>query len=629
MNSMDLIELWTNFLPIANLAFAIVFAVVIYSTATGQGLTNYSVKKILPRLVITAIGVNVSFYLCAILADAINIVAVGVPSLIFNGEDWQGVSNYDFAGAVGSLGGAFVAVIVVMLFWSIALVAILVTVLALSARQILLSMLVVISPLAVVCAVLPATQKWFEKWAKTYIQLLAVYPMFMLVWAGCAWFQGNIDEITNPNNPAGVVIAFLVKSIAPLIPAVAIYPLLKASGGVMGKLTGAIDKSPLGTQGALGKRAKESDANRRLWAANQVRNMPGRTADKIQEQLNREQQEQAEKLNQHRNEAEYENIARDLGVVNSDGGFVEGNGHMTKEQYDKAIKQEREKDVALAYESLGQSDSWKQRSEQLSKKIDRNRMAGKRINSMVIGRQAAYQRNKDTKEDLDRQGVTDRNMQESFRRFGGATAAQRGVMSAAAQAALDEAAVKASKGMEVELKAKLANSTDFNKDIENELKKAIMAGDNNRTVAVANVMQSKLGNGAGARILNTVADDMEKSGLSASQVSALRSAQNGSSLSVAINERNPLRAMAAQNNMSIDQYVSNPERVKDLAGRVSGSTASDIANFKPEYIKDLVKYGLHTNLPKERVQEAIAYQKRNGIGDQDMRNSLNDLLGRL
>lgn len=268
MNGVNLIDMWTNFLPIANLAFAIVFAIVIYSTATGQGLTNYSVKKILPRLIICAIGVNVSFYICALLADVVNIVAVGLPDFIFTDVWRDHVDGMTTVEAAETALGGFVGVILLFLMGMVAVVALIVTVLALAARQILLSMLVIISPLAVVCAVLPSTQKWFEKWAKTYVQLLVVYPMFMLVYAGVRWFQlVGAENLWTTNGAADsatkAIILFLVNVIAPIIPAVAIYPLLKASGGVMGKLTGAIDKSPLGTQGALGKAAGGVDSLRR------------------------------------------------------------------------------------------------------------------------------------------------------------------------------------------------------------------------------------------------------------------------------------------------------------------------------------------------------------------------------
>lgn len=270
MVAVNLIDMWTSFLPIANLLFAVVFVIVIYSTATGQGLTNYSVKKILPRLIAVAIAVNVSFYLCAIVADLVNIVAVGIPDLIFGTEWRQAMQGMADINTAQTIMGGFIGVIVLFMAGMITVVAVLVTVLALAARQILLSMLVIISPLAVVCAVLPATQKWFEKWAKTYVQLLAVYPMFMLVWAGSRWFQFNIESLTGTGGVVNVALSFMVQVIAPIIPAVAIYPLLKMSGGVMGKIAGQIDKSPLGTQGALGKMAQDRDATRRKLTSSRV-----------------------------------------------------------------------------------------------------------------------------------------------------------------------------------------------------------------------------------------------------------------------------------------------------------------------------------------------------------------------
>lgn len=266
-----MIDLWTNFLPIANLAFVIVFVIVIYSTATGQGLTNYSVKKILPRLIVTAIGVNVSFYLCAILADLVNIVAVAIPDFIF-GPEWRDpVYEMTPVEAAEGVIGTFILVVVMLAFRMVTLVAVLVTVLALAARQILLSLLVIISPLAIVCAVLPATQNLFQKWAKTYVQLLVVYPLFILIYALVGWFQvTGVENLMQTNSilDAGVkaIITMVINAILPVIPVVAIYPLLKMSGGVMGKITGQIEKSPLGTQGALGKFAQGADQRNRQTA---------------------------------------------------------------------------------------------------------------------------------------------------------------------------------------------------------------------------------------------------------------------------------------------------------------------------------------------------------------------------
>lgn len=74
-------DAFNTFLPFANLLFAIVFLVIIYSEATGNGfgaMSNYSIKKTLPRLVIFAVLVNISFYVCAAAVDLSNILGSGM-----------------------------------------------------------------------------------------------------------------------------------------------------------------------------------------------------------------------------------------------------------------------------------------------------------------------------------------------------------------------------------------------------------------------------------------------------------------------------------------------------------------------------------------------------------------------
>jgi len=291
---MALIELWTNFLPIANVAFALAFALVVYSTATGVGLSNYSVKKILPRLIVVAIAVNTSFYLCAILADLTNILAAGVPSLFFgigSGTDPFSMNSYyqaaygssvDYIG--GGIASVLVAIVLIFCFLGTILVTILTIFVAIAARQALLTMLVVISPLAIVCAVLPKTEKWFQKWAKTYVQLLIIYPLFMLAFMGVRYIQlnglltgGNVEaDAALQSNPVG----FFASLLLPIAPLLLIKPMLSLSGTAMGKITGAIDKSPLGTQGTLGKAASARDETRRKLMSSRVQSASSNLKDR-------------------------------------------------------------------------------------------------------------------------------------------------------------------------------------------------------------------------------------------------------------------------------------------------------------------------------------------------------------
>lgn len=73
------------FTTIADLVLVIVFLIIIYSEATGNGfgsLSNYSVKNTLPRLIIFAIVINLSFYICVAAIDLSNIVGSSIPNLM-------------------------------------------------------------------------------------------------------------------------------------------------------------------------------------------------------------------------------------------------------------------------------------------------------------------------------------------------------------------------------------------------------------------------------------------------------------------------------------------------------------------------------------------------------------------
>lgn len=479
MISVNLIDMWTNLLPIANLLFAVVFAIVIFSTATGQGLTNYSIKKILPRLVIVAIGVNVSFYLCAILADVINIVAVGIPDLVFS-TDWRGTTEgmADTVLAENALGG-FVGVVVLACMGLVTAVAVIVTVLALAARQILLSMLVIISPLAIACAVLPATQKMFEKWAQTYVQLLAVYPLFMLIYAGSRWFQLSIEGLANPDSGAIInnALVFMVKVIAPIIPAVAIYPLLKMSGGVMGKITGAIDKSPLGTQGALGKAAQESDKYRRQGVGNVVREFGVRRDRKIN-QADDEVKNAKNNLDVATTRAQ-DDYAKTYAKLDADGNIRKDDQgkYILQDNVDRAVFEmglndatNNDRDVQLARDRLSNAEG------------AASSMGFARFRRNVGG--VMNSRTRRARSDMRKQsGQREKDAQAAVGMpFGGSTYGRR--YAASAQQELDEQSVKDQNAAEILKRSEMGGAWLNPKEITKEYQKALDAGDSDMVIAL-------------------------------------------------------------------------------------------------------------------------------------------------
>lgn len=275
-SSVTIKSVWNSMLGIANIAFAIVFLIIIYSTATSAGLSNYGVKKILPRLVVAAIGVNLSFYICAAAADLSNIAGVGVKSLIL--DQLTGANNVgqfgDLLNGVWQLAGG---ILIALLTWSMVLIGLITVFFAIALRSVLLTMLVIISPIAIVAALLPNTEKWFKKWRDTFIQLLIVYPAFMAAWAACR-LVGNIVAQTEG-------IGWLLSALCTIAPLAIIIPLFKATSGVMGKMTSLTEKG-IGAAGgnALKGLNKKSNAYLRDRGARVAKNaVAGRISEAGQE----------------------------------------------------------------------------------------------------------------------------------------------------------------------------------------------------------------------------------------------------------------------------------------------------------------------------------------------------------
>ena len=262
---------WGNFLTIANIILIIAFLVVIYSTATSTGgLSNYDVKKLLPRIIIFAIAINLSFYICMALVDLSTIVGKGIfgllmggstgapPQLINSAQKTAGV--LESAGIVVAM--VAIAAVLVILVGAPIILALLAIVFALVVRGIALMILVIISPVAIALYLFnnQGLSKGFTMWRDNYIKLLLVYPLFMLVWGGTRVVSGLVNQ--GDQGGINALFVLLVETICLITPALSIMPLFKASGDIMGKAT-----LMAATNGAANKFAG--------WAGSKLTGKPG------------------------------------------------------------------------------------------------------------------------------------------------------------------------------------------------------------------------------------------------------------------------------------------------------------------------------------------------------------------
>ena len=219
---------WGFFRDIANAIFAVVFLWVIFSQISNVGLSNYGIKKILPRLIIGAVLVNISYYICQIAVDLSNILGYSIKEMLEtaasgignSSEAAGGWSNF-FAGGLALTGAAIFLFLAVGIPTIIAgMLAILLVFAILIARQAGVILLVAISPIAFAAWLLPNTEGLFKQWLKMFRGLLMVFPIVSLLY-GAGKLAASIlatGATSDPNNPAETMqVAALGAASIPLI----------------------------------------------------------------------------------------------------------------------------------------------------------------------------------------------------------------------------------------------------------------------------------------------------------------------------------------------------------------------------------------------------------------------------
>ena len=83
-DSTSMYRAWSFFRDVANILFVIALLFVVFSQVTGFGIDNYGIKKILPKLIVTAIIVNFSYIICGLFVDISHIVGDSVKNIFEN-----------------------------------------------------------------------------------------------------------------------------------------------------------------------------------------------------------------------------------------------------------------------------------------------------------------------------------------------------------------------------------------------------------------------------------------------------------------------------------------------------------------------------------------------------------------
>ena len=250
---------WEFFRNIANAIFAVIFLWVIFSQISNVGVSNYGIKKILPRLIIGALLVNLSYYLCQIFVDLSNILGHTLKDALESGAGGVGTGSEAtgwgsaIAATIVGVGGvvAFAALAVGIPTLVAGFFAIMTVFIILVVRQAGIILLISMSPIAFAAWLLPNTEDLFKKWMKMFRGLLLVFPIISLLY-GAGRLAGAVlssSATVDPNNPDETM--QLVALAATTMPLIATPFVLQNSLSSLGSIGAKIGKMSAGAHSRL------------------------------------------------------------------------------------------------------------------------------------------------------------------------------------------------------------------------------------------------------------------------------------------------------------------------------------------------------------------------------------------
>lgn len=261
---------WNFFRNIANAIFAVIFLWIIFSQISNVGVSNYGIKKILPRLIIGALLVNLSYYLCQIFVDLSNILGHTLKDALESGAGGVGTGSEAtgwgsaIAATIVGVGGvvAFAALAVGIPTLVAGFFAIMTVFIILVVRQAGIILLVAISPVAFAAWLLPNTEDLFKKWMKMFRGLLLVFPIISLLY-GAGKLAGAIlisSATVDPNNPDETM--QLVALAATTMPLIATPFVLQNSLSSLGSIGAKIGRMSAGAHSRFAGNVKSTAKGR-------------------------------------------------------------------------------------------------------------------------------------------------------------------------------------------------------------------------------------------------------------------------------------------------------------------------------------------------------------------------------
>lgn len=277
---------WELMRSVANALFVVAFMILVYSQLTGRNSGGYNIKRLLPRLIIAAIAVNLSYYLCAIIIEFTNILGDSLIQIFKEvasrvGRTIMPIETKPAAFQDGTLtvittsimsktGTAWVllapvaaVVITVATITGAALILLIM-------RKAVIAMLVLASPILFVAYLLPNLERFFFQGVRLFFQLLLLFPIIAIllgagqivsativtVGSNDANYRVTGDSYFSRNGGSGSAITDLTASAAAVLPLLGVWFVFKNMSSVMSTAGARLQASVASRRGGKEEEAK-------------------------------------------------------------------------------------------------------------------------------------------------------------------------------------------------------------------------------------------------------------------------------------------------------------------------------------------------------------------------------------
>jgi hypothetical protein len=242
---------WDTFRILGTSLIVIAGLIMVASQAFGLEIMDaYTIRKVLPRLLIAVVAMSLSWPLLSFTIGFFNTLGADIRNLMYapfstlpnHAQLTDGIISYTLitvliAGVLTKFGGVLFPIL------GIGALDLLVAVIVLIVRQLIVTILVVTAPLAIAAYVLPNTKKGWDLWKDNFLGVMIMYVLVEVFIAS--------GEIFSAVGKSGGAAQQIIGIIAFYVPFFLIPMAFRMATGLISTISGAVHNGRQGLRGRL------------------------------------------------------------------------------------------------------------------------------------------------------------------------------------------------------------------------------------------------------------------------------------------------------------------------------------------------------------------------------------------